>query len=219
MHRELILTFHGIGDPPDAITGSERGVWIPIDWFEAIVDALPRQDVGLSFDDGNRSDVERALPILVQRGLTARFFPLTGRIGAAGYLSAEDIAALSAAGMEIGSHGCHHRDWRTLEDRELHEELTTSRQALAGIVGSAITEIACPFGSYDRRVLRALRATGYRRVFTSDGGPGSVSSWLSPRTTVAQTLPLQHWLALAGAGADQRTSPLLRGKRLVKRLR
>jgi peptidoglycan/xylan/chitin deacetylase (PgdA/CDA1 family) len=201
------------------IADAERKVWVPVEWFQAIADALPRHAVGLAFDDGNSSDVEHALPILARRGLTARFFPLVGRIGASGYLGAADIAELSAAGMGIGSHGCHHRDWRTLADGELHEELTRSRRTLAEIVDGEIFETACPFGSYDRRVLRALRATGYRRVFSSDGGAGPAGAWLSPRTTVHRERPLEHWLDLATAGASGRPGPVSWGKRLVKRLR
>jgi peptidoglycan/xylan/chitin deacetylase (PgdA/CDA1 family) len=219
MPQELTLTFHGLGEPPRAIADAERKVWVPVEWFQAIVDALPRHGVGLAFDDGNSSDVEQALPALAQRGLTARFFPLTGRIGAEGYLAAEDIARLDAAGMGVGSHGRDHRDWRTLDDGELHEELTTSRRMLAEIVGREITETACPFGSYDRRVLRASRAVGYRRIFNSDGGTGSTSSWLRPRTTVHHERPLQYWLDLAAAGASGRPDLVLLGKRLVKRLR
>jgi peptidoglycan/xylan/chitin deacetylase (PgdA/CDA1 family) len=219
MSRELILTFHGLGEPSDEIANAHRKVWSPVEAFQAIVDPLPRQAGGLAFDDGNSSDVEHALPILARRGLTARFFPLVGRIGAAGYLSAADIAELSAAGMGIGSHGCHHRNWRTLDDGELHEELTLSRRTLAEIVGREIVETACPFGSYDRRVLRALRAAGYRRVFSSDGGTGPAGAWLSPRTTVHRDRPLEHWLDLARAGAPRRPDPVPWGKRLVKRLR
>jgi peptidoglycan/xylan/chitin deacetylase (PgdA/CDA1 family) len=121
--------------------------------------------------------------------------------------------------MRIGSHGLHHQDWRTLGDGELHEELTASRRTLTEIAGSEITEAACPFGSYDRRVLRALHAAGYRKVFTSDGGTGSVGSWVSPRTTVHRGLPLQRWLDLAASGAHMRPGPVQLGKRLVKRVR
>jgi peptidoglycan/xylan/chitin deacetylase (PgdA/CDA1 family) len=216
---ELILNFHGLGEPPDTFTEAERNVWVPVEWFEAIVDALPRQRVGLTFDDGNASDADQALAVLSQRGMTARFFPPTAKIGAPGHVSAEDVLKLSAAGMEIGSHGLGHCDWRTLTDGELHEELTVSRRMLAEIVGADITEAACPFGSYDRRVLRALRSTGYCRVFTCDGGTGSVGSWLSPRTTVHRGRSLQYWLDLAAAGASRRPTPVQLGKRLVKRLR
>ncbi len=219
MAQELILTFHGLGEAPDTIGDGERDVWVPVEWFEAIVDALPREGAKLAFDDGNASDVEIALPALARRGVTARFFPLTGRIGADGYLSAQDILQLSAAGMRIGSHGLHHRNWRALDDRELQDELTVSRRTLAEIIGRDVTEAACPFGSYDRRVLRALRGAGYVRAFTSDGGTSAVGSWPSARTTVRRDRPLQYWLDLAAAGPGGRPGLALSGKRLVKRLR
>lgn len=217
--RELILTFHGLGDPPAAIAESERMVWVPVAWFEGILDALPARGVQLAFDDGNASDARHALPALLERERGARFFPLVGRIGAEGYLSAKDIARLASAGMSIGSHGVHHRDWRTLAEDDLHEELAGSRRALSEIVGAEVVEAACPFGSYDRRVLRALRAAGYRRVFNSDGGSSRERSWLAPRTSVNRGRPLGHWLDLAAAGASGRPDPVLLGKRIVKRLR
>lgn len=216
--QELILTFHGIGEPPRSVTDAERRVWVPLEWFEAIVDSLhPR--VRLAFDDGNTSDVEHALPALVERGISARFFPLAARLEAAGFLSAEDLTKLTAAGMQIGSQGMRHRAWRTVSDEELLEELTASRRVLAAIVDRDVTEAACPFGSYDRRVLRALHVAGYHRVFNSDGGMSAVGSWLSARTTVHQGLPLAHWLKLAARGGDGGPGPVALGKRLVKRLR
>ncbi len=218
--RELILTFHGLGDgiPPQA-TAAERKVWVPVEWFEAIVAALPREGVTLAFDDGNASDAELALPVLQRLGRSARFFVLAGRIGAPGHLGDEDIAALHAAGMTIGSHGLRHRDWRASADTELQAELAGSRRVLEDVLGVPITEAACPFGSYDRRVLRALRGAGYRRVYNSDGGCSSTTAWLAPRTTVHRERPLEDWLALAKCGARERPGAVLRAKRLVKRLR
>ncbi len=217
--RELILTFHGLGDPPAAIAESERMVWVPVEWFEGILDALPASGVQLAFDDGNASDARHALPALLERERRARFFPLVGRIDAEGYLRRQDIARLASAGMRIGSHGVHHRDWRTLTEHELHDELAGSRRALGEIVGAEVVEAACPFGSYDRRVLRALRAAGYRRVFSSDGGSASERSWLAPRTSVNRGRPLEHWQDLAAAGASAHPDAVLLGKRIVKRLR
>jgi peptidoglycan/xylan/chitin deacetylase (PgdA/CDA1 family) len=223
MSNKLILTFHGLGEPPNWIPEYERKYWVPVAWFEQIIDVAPDGGVSVTFDDGNVSDVEHALPALRRRRKTARFFPLVGRIGVKGYLSAADILKLHAAGMSIGSHGMHHRDWRTLSDEELHEELVISRQTLTEILDAEITEVACPFGSYNRRVLKELQAAGYRRVFNSDGDASPRGSWLVSRTTVDRDQPLQHWLELAGAGieaqADTRSSPVMLGKRLVRRLR
>ena len=38
--RELILTFHGLGEPPNSIVDSERKFWVPVTWFQEILDAL-----------------------------------------------------------------------------------------------------------------------------------------------------------------------------------
>jgi peptidoglycan/xylan/chitin deacetylase (PgdA/CDA1 family) len=219
MAQRTILTFHGLGEPPAAATDAERQVWVAVPWFEAIVDALAPDGVGLAFDDGNSSDVEHALEILLRRGQTASFFVLTGRIGAEGYLDAEDIRRLHLAGMGIGSHGVDHRDWRTLSASELDRELTLSRGVLSEVVGSEISEAACPFGSYDRRVLRAVRAAGYRTVCNSDDGPARAGSWLIPRNTVHRGRPLRDWLELAAHGAGRRPGVKMTGKRLLKRMR
>jgi peptidoglycan/xylan/chitin deacetylase (PgdA/CDA1 family) len=223
LERELILTFHGLGDdiPPDA-TAAERKVWVPVDWFEAIVGALPAHGVTLAFDDGNSSDAEYALEVLKLRGRKARFFVLAERVGSPGYLTESQLGELHEAGMKIGSHGLGHCDWRGLSDAELQEELVGSRRALEELLSVEIDEAACPFGSYDRRVLHGLREAGYRKVYNSDGGSARVGAWLAPRNTVHRELALERWLARAAGGAGgalKWQSPALAGKRLVKRLR
>ena len=59
-----------------------------------------------------------------------------------------------------------------------------ARERLEEAAGVRIEQAACPFGAYDRRSLAALRAAGYARVYTSDGGPANPAAWLQPRTTV-----------------------------------
>lgn len=180
------VNFHGVGEPPRVLEAGEAMVWLATDRFLQTLDALSvRRDVCLSFDDGNRSDLEVALPALLERDLTATFFVLAGRLGDPQFLSAENVRELRAAGMAIGSHGLHHRDWRRVSDEELDAELSQSRRILEDILGAPVTRAAIPFGSYDRRVLtQARRDGGYTRVFTSDGGPARRDAWLQPRTTV-----------------------------------
>lgn len=217
--RELIITFHGLGDPPPGTSESERNVWVPVRWFEAVLDALPPVGVTVAFDDGNSSDVEHALPALARRGRSAQFFVLAGEFGKPGRLTTTDVRRLTDAGMKIGSHGLHHRNWRTISDTELGRELVASRTTLSNIVGADVLEAACPFGSYDRRVLRALRGAGYTRVYTSDGGASSPTRWLAARTTITHDYPLERWLELVAAGPAARPDAVLLLKRYVKRVR
>ncbi|MFD1047214.1 polysaccharide deacetylase family protein, partial [Kibdelosporangium lantanae] len=77
--RVINITVHGIGDPPRELDPGEDRTWVTTDQFTQVLDAVVgRDDVRLTFDDGNASDVEIALPELVARGLTAEFFVLAG---------------------------------------------------------------------------------------------------------------------------------------------
>jgi peptidoglycan/xylan/chitin deacetylase (PgdA/CDA1 family) len=185
------LTFHGIGAPPHAVDPAEASVWIDEDRFHRTLDAVRgRSDVHLTFDDGNRSDVEVALPALLERGLTGTFFVLAGRLDDAGYLSREDVRRLVEAGMTIGSHGMHHRDWRLLSAAALDDELGVARRQLQNVTDRPVDVASIPFGAYDRRVLARLRhERGFARIYTSDGGVARAGAWLQPRTSLTRNDP------------------------------
>jgi peptidoglycan/xylan/chitin deacetylase (PgdA/CDA1 family) len=184
-NRAINLTLHGIGACERALDPGEDRVWLEMQEFESVLDVVTgRDDVRLSFDDGNASDVVHALPALRARGLRATFFVVAGRLGEPAFLGRDDVRALADAGMDIGCHGMRHRPWRRLGASALHEELIDARRVLEDVVGGPVTEAACPFGSYDRRVLSGLRAGGYRRVYTSDRGSTPSDAWLQARTTL-----------------------------------
>ena len=216
--RRLILTFHGLGPVPDHVQGSERGVWVERDLYESILDEVRgRDDVGITFDDGNISDLEIGLPALAERGMRATFFVLGGRIGTPGYLAAEHVRELAATGMGIGCHGAEHRSWRTLGGDALHEDVAGGRSAVERALGGPVTEASCPFGDYDRRVLGELRRAGFERAYTSDGGWTRDGSWLQARNTVTPDWePLRERLQ----GREPLKARALRAaKRVAKRWR
>ncbi|MGQ0576442.1 MAG: polysaccharide deacetylase family protein [Pseudonocardia sp.] len=214
------LTVHGIGPAPRPLDPGEDRTWVTVAQFEQALDAVAgRPDVHLTFDDGNASDVEIALPRLRERGLVAEFFVLAGRLGDPGRLDADGVQALARGGMRIGSHGWSHRDWRRMSAAQATDELDRAPQVLAELIGAPVTAVAVPFGSYDRGVLRRLRGRGARRVYTSDGGRARGDRWLQARTS------LRHDCDGAGLAEllDGRPSPAASGRRavamLVKRAR
>jgi peptidoglycan/xylan/chitin deacetylase (PgdA/CDA1 family) len=179
------LTFHGIGSPGRCVQPGERRVWVSEESFHALAGAAAgRGDVRITFDDGNESDVRIALPTLHSLGIVATFFVVAGLLGKRGYLDSAGLRALADAGMPIGTHGMWHRPWRGLDERSLSEELLEARERLEDIVQRPVADAACPFGAYDRRVLRRLRGCGYRRVYTSDRGAARRADWLQARNTV-----------------------------------
>ncbi|GAA1969436.1 polysaccharide deacetylase family protein [Nocardioides panacihumi] len=176
------LCFHGIGTPERPLEPGEADYWITPRTYADVLDlVVGRDDVRLSFDDGNRSDVAIGLPGLLERGLSAEFFVLAGRIDEPGSLSAADMRALAAAGMRIGSHGWDHVSWRDATDAGLEDELVAARRAIGEVVDRPVDTAACPLGLYDRRVLGALRRLGYTRVMTSDRAVARPDAWMQPR--------------------------------------
>jgi peptidoglycan/xylan/chitin deacetylase (PgdA/CDA1 family) len=181
----VVVNFHGIGRPGRALEPGEERFWIPRDRFRRILDALAAARDGIlreiTFDDGNASDAEIAAPELAERGLTATFFLLVGRIGAPGSLAEGDIRALAAAGHRIGLHGHAHVDWRSLDEAGRAREFDAARERLAALAGRPVDLAAAPFGLYDRRVTAALRARGFRALHTSDRGRVRGRPFLVPR--------------------------------------
>ena len=209
------LTVHGIGRPPRDVAADEEATWVSVDQFELMLDAVAdRPDVHITLDDGNASDVEIALPRLRERGRTADFFVLAGLLGHSGRLDADGVRELQRAGMGIGSHGWAHRDWRRLDPRQASEEIGDACRVLTELIGQPVSQVAIPFGSYDRHVLRRLRQAGVSRAYTSDGGPARRTSWLQPRTSLRRDMDTE-WLrhVLHGPAALP-----VRARRLAARL-
>ena len=179
------VTFHGVGTPRRPLEPDEHKYWIDPDSFVAILDVVQgRKDVTLSFDDGNASDLDVALPALAERRMEANFFVIAGRLGKPGSLDVDSVRELRAHNMAIGTHGMTHRPWRGLSDDDLRVELVDAREMIAGACGGRVNAAALPLGQYDRRVLAALRRFGYRVVYSSDRRRARAGAWFQPRYTV-----------------------------------
>ncbi|GAA4760847.1 polysaccharide deacetylase family protein [Nocardioides endophyticus] len=186
--RTVNLCFHGIGAPDRDLEPGEAPYWISADLFHAVLDTVVgRDDVRLSFDDSNSSDLEIGLPALLDRGLRGTFFVLAGRFDSRGSLDEDQVRLLAESGMDIGTHGMDHLPWRGLDEAARRRELVEARDAIAAVVGRPVDEAALPLGRYDRSLLRELRALGYAKVHTSDRAHARASSWLQPRFSLVGT--------------------------------
>jgi peptidoglycan/xylan/chitin deacetylase (PgdA/CDA1 family) len=209
---ELVINVHGAGAQPADLSAGELAYWISTDELDALLDDIASCSarVGLTFDDGFASDVELALPRLLDRGLTAAFFPCAGLLGQRGRVDDAGVCSILAAGMALGSHGWGHRDWRRLTPIEVPEEFVRSSEVLSDLAGRRVDWAAVPFGSYDRQVLAHLRSAGYRRVYTSDGGLVPQTGWRIPRTSVRPGTG-RHWVHRLLSDARQPRQRLHRG--------
>jgi peptidoglycan/xylan/chitin deacetylase (PgdA/CDA1 family) len=214
------LTVHGIGTPVRELEPGEDLAWVSIEQFEAVLDAaVGRPDVRITFDDGNASDLEIALPRLLERGLTAEFFVPAGLLGQPGRLDEDGVRELCKAGMAIGSHGWAHRDWRRLNPDQVREEMVEAHRVLDGLAAQPVSRVSIPFGSYDRHVLRRLRQAKVTRAYTSDGGRARHSSWLQARNSLRSDVDAAwiRWVVQGAPSLPARARQL--AARSVKRMR
>ena len=106
-NHSIHLTFHGVGQPERVLEPGEELVWVSRGQFLALLDrAQHRRDVTITFDDGNASDIEVALPALRDRGIRATFFVVAGRLGTPAFLDEDGVRMLTEAGWRLAATGC-----------------------------------------------------------------------------------------------------------------
>ncbi len=122
---------------------------------------LPDRPIVLTFDDGNLDNYQYALPRLQAHGMVGVLYMVANRIGVEGYLSAEQLLALVAAGWEIGGHTMTHVDLTRLGAERLRVEIHDSRLALQKALGVPVESFAYPFGKVNAIVVQKVVAYGY----------------------------------------------------------
>lgn len=173
--------------------------------FESFLDgSAPAGASVLTFDDGERSVVTKALPLLKARGMVGALFVTTGWIGTESYVTAEEVGLLAEEGWTVGTHGVTHRYLSDLDALELRRELEESRESLARILGRAPEHTSLPGGRVSRAVVEAARRAGYRSLCTSVVGrnPSPPDPWRIRRMMV-----IRPW-------GEQQLGRIVRGDRL-----
>jgi peptidoglycan/xylan/chitin deacetylase (PgdA/CDA1 family) len=126
---------------------------------------LPDQPIILTFDDGYEDAFTFAMPILQKHGFVGTFFVLTGpadRDGEEGcYLTWKQIAAMSAAGMDMELHGREHVDLRNRPNDFLVHQIAGGRDSIEAHTGRPVRWFAYPSGHYDAAVVRVLKSAGF----------------------------------------------------------
>jgi peptidoglycan/xylan/chitin deacetylase (PgdA/CDA1 family) len=153
---------------------------------EAIQDGadLPPRPVIITFDDGDISVYETAFPILQKYGLTGVVYIVGNYMDTEGYMTADQIKELVAAGWEVGSHSRSHRDLTKLEPAVQRAEVVEARKVLQKATGSPVLTFAYPFGLMSPGVADYAHFAGYIAAmglgFTSDQGKSNLF-WLQRR--------------------------------------
>jgi peptidoglycan/xylan/chitin deacetylase (PgdA/CDA1 family) len=128
--------------------------------------------VCLTFDDGNESAFNHALPILSARSVPATFFIVSDWIGRPSTITWNNCRTLIANGMTVASHGATHRRLAELDGPEVLADLVRSRERIELETGRACLHFACPWGQPGTDYLPTrdpglAREAGYRSFFST----------------------------------------------------
>lgn len=208
----MILMYHGVADvaedpyllcvPPDRF--AEQMSWLKRRGLRGVsigtlVDAMrtgrARKLVGITFDDGYISVLEKALPELKRHGFGASVYIISGRLGGTNdwdegpvfpLMSAGQVRELAAAGIEIGSHSATHVRLAGLAAGQLTAEISASRSALAELLGAPVRGFAYPYGSMDAATRCAVRDAGYDYACAVETPAKEIGFMALPRVYIGQ---------------------------------
>jgi peptidoglycan/xylan/chitin deacetylase (PgdA/CDA1 family) len=124
--------------------------------------------VSLTFDD-SLADQAQLGDMLAARGLRATFYTNSGRFGADGHLTLEQVRDLASGGHEIAGHTIDHADLPTLPAALQMHEICDDRAALLGL-GFTVTSFAYPYGDSSAATEQIVAGCGY----SSARGVGSL---------------------------------------------
>jgi peptidoglycan/xylan/chitin deacetylase (PgdA/CDA1 family) len=136
--------------------------------------ALPYRSFVITVDDAMADAVE---PLRRSAGLAPQLFVPTAEVGRSAHwvdgepvATWEEVRALAASGVAIGSHTRHHRRLTELDPTEREIELAGSLAELREKVPEAVAVLAYPNGDHDEAVCAATHQAGYRLAFTTEKG-------------------------------------------------
>jgi peptidoglycan/xylan/chitin deacetylase (PgdA/CDA1 family) len=147
-----------------------------VSWEESIAILAGRRELTaptfcISFDDGHRSWLDVALPILHSLDIPATFFVITDVVRRGAELTWQDCRDLAASGMSIGSHTRSHRRLAALDDPAADHEIRDSKAEIEDQIGRPVLDLAAPYGWPDRdfldRDVRLATRAGYRSFATT----------------------------------------------------
>jgi peptidoglycan/xylan/chitin deacetylase (PgdA/CDA1 family) len=186
---------------------ADRGRFVDADTLVAMAQGHRPVDgpyFHLSFDDGFRTVLVNAAPVLARLHVPATVFVITGRVASDGGSGAErlgwdELRALQALGIEIGSHTVSHRRLAAIADPiALDVEIAGSKAIIESNLRVECKYIAWPFGGIadvHEPAIAAVARAGYRGCFGGFRGsvnPGVTSAFRIPRHHLDAGWPWSH---------------------------
>ena len=136
--------------------------------FEEQVSTLSGTDVTFTFDDGGKSFITLAAPILEKYNKKGIFFISTKYINTPGFLSAKEVKELELRGHVVGSHShTHPADMTSMTREEMDREWKSSAETLSKILGHNVTLASIPNGYTSKQLFLSAKQAAFTDIYTS----------------------------------------------------
>ncbi|MDQ6981938.1 MAG: polysaccharide deacetylase family protein [Mariprofundus sp.] len=199
----VILLYHHVGEDTPAITSvtpaqfAEHLQYLDENNFHIMPLAeltqkltngqiVPEKSIAITFDDGYRSVLKNAVPLLKQRGWPFAVFvnphAIDHRFGA--YMSWDELRQVKRAGGAILNHTMGHDHpvrrlpgenesvWR----QRVKQDITATQQRIEAEIGETPKLFAYPYGEFAPKLKALLKEMGYTALGQQSGAAGFLSS-------------------------------------------
>jgi glycosyltransferase involved in cell wall biosynthesis/peptidoglycan/xylan/chitin deacetylase (PgdA/CDA1 family) len=174
-----------------------------------------------TFDDGDVSNYEKALPVLERLGIKATFFITAGLLGKyidgpqgkRKMMNAEQVKNLARKGHEIGAHTMTHPRLADLCVEKAEEEIFQSKACLEDLIGAPVVSFAYPYGNFNKGVRDSVENARFEYAFTTKEGllKDNADRYLLPRIGLDEKMSLMQIGGKVSPAVDKYEK--LRGRR------
>jgi len=155
-----------------------------------------------TFDDGDLTNYDNALPVLEKLGIKATFFITAGLLGnyidgpqgPRKMMNKEQVKELFLKGHEIGAHTMTHKRLPQISIEEAKKEIENSKTMLEDLIGCSVVSFAYPYGLFNKEIIDKVKEAGFKYAFTTKEGllKKAENTFLLPRIGLEEKMNPTH---------------------------
>ncbi|BCM91228.1 poly-beta-1,6-N-acetyl-D-glucosamine N-deacetylase [Abditibacteriota bacterium] len=173
---------------------------------------LPERAVALGFDDGFKSCYTEVFPLLKRYNWPATLYIYPDWISTgAGALTWDELKEMQKSGLvDVQSHTMGHPDLVRMRpkhgmnyEQRLRHELFDSKKTIETKLGTKVTQLAYPYGFYNKHIMAETQKAGYDSAWTVNAAPfrarfGKGETWMSlPRYLIYRNTKIDRFTRYA----------------------